>query len=161
MATLKQLKRVLKKAGLKTTGSKRALTRRAKHLMRGGNDGPGNPEFDEAELRQRQERRDRMGAEIAQRSAREAAAAAEAAAAEGLADVERGRQVAREAAREGERRLAGQEAQERFAREGRGIPGGFLKRLKKSSKKRAPPKKRTVTKKRAPTPHLTDAAYRY
>ena len=38
MATLKQLKKALKEAGLKTTGSKRALTRRAKHLMRGGDD---------------------------------------------------------------------------------------------------------------------------
>ena len=40
MATLKELKRLLKKAGMKSTGSKRALTRRAKkaHLMRGGED---------------------------------------------------------------------------------------------------------------------------
>ncbi len=38
MATLKQLKKLLKKAGLKASGSKRALTRRAKkaHLLRGG-----------------------------------------------------------------------------------------------------------------------------
>jgi hypothetical protein len=38
MATLKQLKKLLKKAGLKASGSKRALTRRAKkaRLMRGG-----------------------------------------------------------------------------------------------------------------------------
>ena len=38
MATLKQLKKALKKAGLKTSGSKRALTLRAKkaHVMRGG-----------------------------------------------------------------------------------------------------------------------------
>lgn len=37
-ATVKTLKRVLKKAGLKTTGRKAALTRRAKkaHLMVGG-----------------------------------------------------------------------------------------------------------------------------
>lgn len=42
MATLKQLKKLLKKAGLKASGSKRALTRRAKkaHLLRGGQ----NPE---------------------------------------------------------------------------------------------------------------------
>lgn len=40
MATLKQLKSLLKKAGLKSSGSKRALTRRAKkaHLLRGGQD---------------------------------------------------------------------------------------------------------------------------
>ncbi len=40
MATLKQLKKLLKKAGLKASGSKRALTRRAKkaRLMRGGED---------------------------------------------------------------------------------------------------------------------------
>jgi len=41
-ATAKQLKRMLKKAGLKTTGKKAALTRRAKkaHLkLRGGEDG--------------------------------------------------------------------------------------------------------------------------
>lgn len=41
-ATAKQLKRMLKKAGLKTTGRKAALTRRAKkaHLkIRGGQDG--------------------------------------------------------------------------------------------------------------------------
>lgn len=38
MATIKTLKRMLKKAGLKTTGKKAALTRRAKkaRLMRGG-----------------------------------------------------------------------------------------------------------------------------
>ena len=40
MATLKELKRLLKKAGMKSSGSKRALTRRAKkaRLMRGGED---------------------------------------------------------------------------------------------------------------------------
>lgn len=44
-ATAKQLKRMLKKAGLKTTGRKAALTRRAKKAqlkIRGGQDGgPG------------------------------------------------------------------------------------------------------------------------
>jgi hypothetical protein len=42
MATLKHLKKLLKKAGLKASGSKRALTRRAKkaHLLRGGQEDP-------------------------------------------------------------------------------------------------------------------------
>jgi hypothetical protein len=42
-ATVKQLKKMLKKAGLKTTGKRGALTRRAKkaHLkLRGGANGP-------------------------------------------------------------------------------------------------------------------------
>jgi hypothetical protein len=48
MATLKQLKKLLKKAGLKASGSKRALTRRAKkaHLLRGGQE-PTKPEGQE------------------------------------------------------------------------------------------------------------------
>ena len=49
-ATAKQLKRVLKKAGLKTTGRKAALTRRAKkaHLKMGGAEGdaPATPVTD-------------------------------------------------------------------------------------------------------------------
>ena len=44
-ATAKQLKRMLKKAGLKTTGRKAALTRRAKkaHLKMGGAEGDEKP----------------------------------------------------------------------------------------------------------------------
>lgn len=43
--TAKALKRALKKAGLKTSGSKRSLTLRAKkaHVMAGGGSGAGQP----------------------------------------------------------------------------------------------------------------------
>lgn len=54
-ATAKQLKRMLKKAGLKTTGRKAALTRRAKkaHLkLRGGEAGPGVVEMNGKELKE-------------------------------------------------------------------------------------------------------------
>jgi hypothetical protein len=52
MATLKQLKKLLKKAGLKASGSKRALTRRAKkaRLMRGGDEPPA-PKADPAQVK--------------------------------------------------------------------------------------------------------------
>jgi len=55
---VKTLKKLLKKAGLKTTGKKAALTRRAKkaRLMKGGEDGPSeqscndeNKDFDPVE----------------------------------------------------------------------------------------------------------------
>ena len=44
VVTVKALKRALKKAGLKTTGKKAVLTRRARkaRLMRGGDDAPTN-----------------------------------------------------------------------------------------------------------------------
>jgi hypothetical protein len=67
MATLKQLKKLLKKAGLKASGSKRALTRRAKkaHLLRGGQDPApkADPATSEGRLAGREEEEEKVASE--------------------------------------------------------------------------------------------------
>jgi hypothetical protein len=145
MTTLKDLKRLLKKAGMKSSGSKRALTRRAKkaHLMRGGNE-----EADRA-----------AAAKITAEAAKSAPAAARLAADESAA--ERIRDAADYEGRRASMRERGilppasEEQRERYlASVPYGSrPGGFRK-----TKKSAP--KKTVTKKR-PVRHLSASAYRW
>lgn len=91
MATLKQLKKALKKAGLKTTGSKRALTRRAKkaRLMRGG-EPPKPPESQEKQSPGQTQEEVKESKDFLEKQARAALAKAEAEAASGNLNVRPG-----------------------------------------------------------------------
>ena len=142
MTTLKDLKRLLKKAGMKSSGSKRALTRRARKARLVGGQNEPNPDLDVAEQRERERARYEEASRRAGEVAEEVRRVSEE---QGTRAV--GRMAAEEAATEGQRRMEARE----WARNRR--PGGFRK-----TKKSVP--KKMVTKKR-PVRHLSASAYRW